>query len=294
MARGIERLKQAITPDVMRLVLQLMNDPNGFLCDRPNKDHPNKKYHDAYPEDVVKGCFITALLRGFYPVNNEWNIIGGKFYGAQNGYLRQLREIDGISDIDVAPGVPTTHNGQTVVRVALSWVLDGRKDQLLGTDGKPGRVFAVVAHGGSGPDQLIGKAVRKALKAAYEKATGSRHTLDDAADDEPAPAEDQTQEAEAPEEQGPRAVVEALVAKHGLAAVQRRGMEELAKAGVPEARVLAALGVKRRQEVTVDGLVSLREALTRLAEGEHADSVFPPADAEDRAGREAIQAEAGT
>lgn len=288
MARGLERLRQAITPEVMSLVMQLMNSPNGFLCDRPNKQN-----NSPYPVDVVKEAFITALLRGFYPVGQEWCIIAGKFYGAQNGYRRKLLEVPGVSHVEEVPGTPAVHNGQTVVRVAVRWRMNGRPDQLLDHDGKPGRVYAVVSQERSGPDQLVGKALRKALKAAYEQATGSAHALPDDAADEPAPAEDQTQEAEAPDEQSPLAVVEALVAKHGLAAVQRKAVEELAKAGVPEARVLAALGAKRRQEVTVNDLVALREALTRLAEGEAPDSVFPPADAEDRAGREAIQAEAG-
>jgi hypothetical protein len=289
MARGIERLRQAITPDVMGLVMQLMNSPNGFMTDRPSKGDPT-----PYPAEVVKEAFITALLNGFYPVGNEFNVIAKRFYGAQNGYLRKLRDVPGISDIDVVPGVPTQHNGQTVVRVAVSWALDGRKDQLLGTDGKPGRVFAVVAHGGSGPDQLVGKAVRKALKAAYEKATGSRHTLEEPADEPEVPAEEESQEPETDASEGPRSEVERLVKEHGLWRTAKAAVEHLAAAGVPEARVLATLGLRARKELTVEHLVTLKQHLDALAGGEDPDALFPPgggADAETRAEAEAIAAE---
>lgn len=272
LARGLELLRKTITPAMMAPIMGLMNTPNGFMTDRPSKSQPQ-----PYSEEVVKECFITALLHRLYPVNNEWNIIAGRFYPAQNGYRRLLREVEGITDIRIAPGVPTLHNGQTVVRVAVSWVLDGRKDQLIDHDGKPGMVFPVITHGG-GPDQAIGKALRKALKAAYEQAKGSKHTIDDGeVDEEPVPAEDVSQVPDASEEEGPRAYVERLVQARGLAGAVDLALEALAKHGVGEASLLALYRIPDRRGLTLEHLVSLKQALDGLEQGENPATLFPGA-----------------
>ncbi len=171
LGKGIEELRKALTPEVMRTILPLMNSENGFRTDRPNSKNPS-----PYTEAQIKDALITALLYGFYPVNNEFNVIAGRFYGALNGYKRKVKEIHGISDVHCAPGVPAPHNGQTVCRVALTWKLNGQRGELLGSDGKPGMAFPVA---GQSADQMIGKATRKAFKAAFELITGSEQTAPD-------------------------------------------------------------------------------------------------------------------
>lgn len=171
-ARGIERLRRAITPDILNTAMSLMNSPLGFKTDRGKDKSPYK------PEEV-KECLVSALLHGFHWTGNEFNIISGQFYGAQAGYKRLLEEVSGISDIRISPGVPTVHNGQTVVRVALSWKLRGVPDQLIGPDGKPGQPFPIITSQYMSVDALIGKAKRKAYKMAFEKATGSALTVED-------------------------------------------------------------------------------------------------------------------
>ena len=171
MARAIKSLREAMNENVMAELMPLMNSPNGFKTDRPNKSNPA-----TYSAEQVKEALITGLLAGVFPTGNELNIIAGNCYITQEGYRRKLREVPGLTDLSVAAGIPTQHNGQMVVRVAVSWVKDGRRSRLVGADDKPGRVFAVT---GSSPDQLIGKATRKALKAAFEQATNTTQTIDD-------------------------------------------------------------------------------------------------------------------
>lgn len=171
MARAISSLREAMTDKVMAELMPLMNSPNGFKTDRPNQRH-----NAPYGVDVVKEAIIAGLLGGVFPTGNEFNIIAGQCYITQEGYRRKLREVPGLTDLSVAAGIPTQHNGQMVVRVAVSWVKDGRRSRLVGADDKPGRVFAVA---GTSADQLIGKATRKALKAAFEQATGTIQTVDD-------------------------------------------------------------------------------------------------------------------
>jgi len=180
LARGIAELRKLLDDKLMAHVLPLMNSPLGFKTDRPNKR--NEK---PYSMTEVRDCLIAALLNGFYPVNNEFNIISGQFYGALNGYKRKVEEVDGITDLRVAPGVPLTHNGQTVVRVAASWRLNGIAKQLIGPDGKPGHPFPIISGEYVTADALIGKARRKAYKLIYELVTGSTLTVADGEVGEP-------------------------------------------------------------------------------------------------------------
>jgi hypothetical protein len=168
MADGIQKLRQAITPEVMRRFMSLMNTPLGFKTDRPSR-----KENTEYPESTVKDCVIAGLLAGVFPVGNEMNIISGQCYVTKEGYQRKVKELPGLTDLALNPGVPVAHNGRTVIRVAATWRHQGRAQQLLDPEGKPGRVFALITHESSSADNLVGKATRKALKAIYEQVTGS-------------------------------------------------------------------------------------------------------------------------
>lgn len=184
-ARGISTLRQRLTGEIMTEVMALMNSPLGFLTDRGPHAY-SEKNRTPYDVGVVRDCLIESLLLGLYPAGNEWNIISGRCYVTVNGWKRKLEELPGISDVRIAPGIPTLHNGQMVCRVALSWKLDGTPDQLVGPDGKPGHPFPIITHGGGTPDQTIGKARRKAYRMAYEKATGSPVTAADGDVSDPA------------------------------------------------------------------------------------------------------------
>lgn len=174
MAKGIARLRALLSDRLMQdYFMPLMNSKLGFVTDRPNEKHTH-----PYPVATVRDCLIEALLKGFYPVNNEFNIIAGNFYGAQNGWYRKVCDVAGLTDLDVIPGVPVQHNGQTVVRVVASWKLHGQAQRLSSGDNSPGRTFTIRTNSGSGPDQTLGKALAKAYKAIYRKLTGTENTLD--------------------------------------------------------------------------------------------------------------------
>jgi hypothetical protein len=187
MADAIAALRRAITPEAMTSIMGLYGSPNGFSADRPNKSN-----RTPYDEETVKECLITSLIHGFYPINKEWGIIGGNFYGQQNGYRRKLAEVAGISDISCVNGrVTRAPNSPALIRVSLRWKLHGVPDALRDPEGKPGVVYAVKCFGSEADDALIGKAIRKAYKAAYEKATGSINT-EDSRDDEVSLGDSQT------------------------------------------------------------------------------------------------------
>ncbi len=170
-AKAIEMLRAMITP-VMPLIHGLKNSPMGFLTDEKEGKSP-------YPDELIRDCVIEAMLNGVNLDGNEFNIIASKCYITQAGYWHKLKEIDGITDIDVTPGVPAMYNGQMVCRVRANWKLKGVSLRLIGADGKDGRAFAIKAGTGSTPDNITGKALRKAYKAIYEKCTGSTMTEPD-------------------------------------------------------------------------------------------------------------------
>lgn len=201
MAEGVEALRKAITPDLMKRVLSLMNKEYGFLTDKdPSKPRWSGKKQametpTPYTEAEVKEVFIHSLLRGANLIGNEWNIISGKLYLTQNYYWRKITQVKGVTDFKPRPGVPVQHNGYTVVRFGASWKYNGLNDQLYGPDDKPGLPIPVIAQDPTKPDQVIGKAARKAYKRVYEQITATRCTVDGEVEDESEAPEPSPEEA---------------------------------------------------------------------------------------------------
>jgi hypothetical protein len=175
-ARAVEMLAAALDDRVMDRILPLMNTKVGFMTDRGPH---NTKNPQPYDKATVRRVLVEALLKGFLPFNNEFNIISGGFYGARNGWQRKCEEIRGLTDLDVSPGVPVVREGRTVVRVRATWKMDGHRKELVGADGQAGRVFPIQTNSYSTDDNTIGKAYAKAYRAVYQYATGTRLTEDD-------------------------------------------------------------------------------------------------------------------
>jgi hypothetical protein len=167
--RTIVKLRDSIG-EIMPTLKALQNTSIGFLTDRK----------DGYDDDTLKTVAIESLIHGVQLTGNEFNIIRGRFYITQAGFAAKLRKTEGLSDLDVKPGTPVMKEGSASVRIAADWKYNDVRDRLTDHEGKPGRVFTVQISGPIGPDAVIGKALRKAYKAIYEKIHGSDHTIPDA------------------------------------------------------------------------------------------------------------------
>jgi hypothetical protein len=174
-SNAIEALERALDGNAMQKIIRLMNTPMGFMTDR---GLPTSKDKEPYHVDIVKRCVVEALLKGFMPVNNEFNIIAFRMMPVQNGWRRKCQEIPGITDLRVVPGIPRMDNGQMAVRVRASWLFEGKRGELLGADGNPGQTFPIQTNSYSNADNNTGKALRKAYKAIYELITGTIQTED--------------------------------------------------------------------------------------------------------------------
>lgn len=172
-SRALNDIRSQLTDSIMQeYVVPLMCSPLGFMCDRgPGCKNPN-----PYTVGELREAVLQALLQDFRLTENEFNVIAGKFYGAQAGYRRKVREIPGLTNLEEIAGTPVVEAGATKVRMAIRCKIDGKPWELKDQEGKPGRVFVIRVNEGMGADAVIGKAKRKALKAAYEEITGTKIT----------------------------------------------------------------------------------------------------------------------
>lgn len=175
LAAGMRQLRQMITPEMMTsMIMPLMNTRLGFKTDQdPSRPRYDGKPVNPYPVDVVKECLIEALLRGANPVGNEFNIIAGGTYMTKEYFERIVGRLPGVTDLEVSPGLPQMGEGSGMIRVGVSWKLNGTDDCLKDETGQKGRKFMVKINKSMGPDAVVGKATRKALAAAFRQITGS-------------------------------------------------------------------------------------------------------------------------
>lgn len=155
-AGSIQTLRNILTPEVMRPILELQNNPIGFLTDNQN----------GYNMDTVRDCLIEATLSGVFPVGNEFNIISGRCYITKAGFFHKLRDFPNFSWIET-PDVPQLNRENTgaMVKVNLEWTLNKNKfERTLN--------LAIRVNRGMGPDAIIGKAIRKARAWLWTTITG--------------------------------------------------------------------------------------------------------------------------
>ncbi len=164
-ANALHRLREEISNDMMAAIMALSGSTLGFKTDRD-------KEPKGYDIPTVKDCWIEATLKGARPTGNEWNIIAGRTYLTKEFYQRAFPSLPGVTDVECVPGVPRLVDGKTQVRMAVRWKFHGEPCELKDTEGKPGRVFVIRVNSGMGDDAVIGKAIRKALKAAYDQVAG--------------------------------------------------------------------------------------------------------------------------
>ncbi len=181
LAQGVTSLREMVDDAVMDHVMSLMNTEIGFKTDkdpaRPawNSQTNSWERPSPYPREVVKECFIQAILWGAMPVGNEFNIIASNTYLTKQYYMRAVGAIEGVTDVKNSPGAPMMNADASAakIRVAVTWRLNGKHDQLLDCEGKPGRVFEIKVNKRMGVDAIVGKALRKAYHAAFMQITGS-------------------------------------------------------------------------------------------------------------------------
>ncbi|HEY1186797.1 MAG TPA: hypothetical protein VGE74_04025 [Gemmata sp.] len=171
-AEGVTKIREVINGAVDR-IRPLAGSPLGFRTDKDSTG--------GYPPAVLVDCATEALLRGLRLTGNEWNIIGGRCYVAQAGFARLVAELDGLTDLELSPGVPVLKEGGALVEYSAKWRIDGKPMSVT-------RTIPIRVNNGMGADAILGKAKRKILAAVYERVTGSALSEGEADDVPLAPA----------------------------------------------------------------------------------------------------------
>ena len=166
-ALAIGELRSLLTPEVMRPIMALMNTPLGFLTDRTGRPNWKGEIKPLYTEDIVRDVMVEGILRGFYPVGNELNIIADRFYGAKNGFRRKVTTHPGLTEFRDNYGIPKVQGeAGAIIETKATWKLNGHPDSIE-------RTFAVKGDKYAGADSYTGKATRKLLAAVWERISGT-------------------------------------------------------------------------------------------------------------------------
>jgi hypothetical protein len=174
MALAMKQVKDLLTPAMVQSFMHLQGTPLGFLTDKDKTG--------GYDAATLQDVLAEAFLRGFYPINNEFNVISGRFYGAKNGFYRKVCEFKGLTDLELRPGVPVMQGGGALVPYTARWRLNEIPCEMRrichdeGGGGPLDQRIPVKVNQGMGADAIIGKATRKILAAIYQQISGTEMT----------------------------------------------------------------------------------------------------------------------
>lgn len=161
----VSLLREAMTDEVMqRVFMPLMNTKIGFLTDHTGKPRGNRPPLQPYSVNVVRDAIIDAVSIGLLPTGNQFNIIAERMYPTKEGYTALLRRMGVKYYIDISYDRSQTKGfAEIPCKITYSW--QGEKNSFSIT-------ATVKKDDYSSPDQLRGKAERRAKKALYEYLTG--------------------------------------------------------------------------------------------------------------------------
>lgn len=161
----VSLLRKALTQEVMETVfMPLMNTKIGFLTDRNGRPNSRGEVKPLYSVEVVRDAVIDAVAIGLLPTGNQFNIIAERMYPTKEGYTALLRKLGVKYFIDVSYDKSQTQ-GFAEIPCKITYQYNGEKNGFS-------IVATVKKDNYSSPDQLRGKAERRAKKALYEYITG--------------------------------------------------------------------------------------------------------------------------
>lgn len=161
----VSLLRQALTDEVMAAVfMPLMNTKIGFLTDRNGRPNSRGEVKPTYAQPVVRDAIIDAVAIGLLPTGNQFNIIAERMYPTKEGYTALLKKLGVKYFIEVSYDKSQTQ-GFAEIPCKITYQHNGEKNGFS-------IVATVKKDSYSSPDQLRGKAERRAKKALYEYITG--------------------------------------------------------------------------------------------------------------------------
>lgn len=157
-ANSIKELKNLLTPEYMKPIMELQGNKLGFRTDKDSSG--------GYPEHIVKNCLIEAVLMGLQPYNNEFNIIAGNTYPTKEGMGSLLKQIPGLW-YEIIPQLPRVNGGSAAILMKIRWKIFNGVEQNREID------LPIKVNNFMGTDAIIGKATRKARAWLFFTITGN-------------------------------------------------------------------------------------------------------------------------
>jgi hypothetical protein len=154
-------------PGVMNAVLSLQGSAIGFRTDKDSTG--------GYNQAQIKDALIESVMRGLYPVGNEFNIISARSYTTKEGFGRLLKELPGLTNVNIQCSIPHMVGQGATVKVSI-------KANFKGNPIDENLEFAIRVNAGMGADAITGKSTRKARAWLYGYLTGSEIPEGDAED----------------------------------------------------------------------------------------------------------------
>lgn len=160
LADGIQVLRELLTADYMKNIMNLQGSKLGFRTDKDKKQDGTKG--DGYPLEIVKDCLIEATLIGLEPVGNHWNILAGNMYVTKEG-AEYLLNKEGVKHI-LRFGSPKIDQQQKVARldVEVEWTYNGEKNKEVVPISTKWNAYTT-------EDAIQGKATRKSRVWLYNR-----------------------------------------------------------------------------------------------------------------------------
>lgn len=161
----VSLLRQALTDEVMDAVfMPLMNTKIGFLTDHTGKARGNRPPLQPYGREIVRDAIIDAVTVGLMPTGNQFNIIAERMYPTKEGYTALLRRL-GVKYFIETGYDKGQAEGFAEIPCKITYSYGGERNAFSIT-------ATVKKDSYSSPDQIRGKAERRAKKALYEYITG--------------------------------------------------------------------------------------------------------------------------
>lgn len=156
---AILQLETLLDAEYMKPIISLQSTSLGFRTDKDLKKDQNGSYvkGDGYPVEIVRRCLIEAVLKGYQPTNNEFNIIGGNMYPTKNGLERKANEWQGLKySIIQTIKLFSVEKGSALVDAQIKWEINNiQREETVPIPLKIDKWTSV--------DAVIGKGKRKAL-----------------------------------------------------------------------------------------------------------------------------------
>ena len=157
MAGAIQTLRELLTEEIMKPIMSWQGSQLGFKSDKDKTG--------GYPLDVVRDCLITAVLQGFMPTGNQFNIIAGNCYITKEGFEYRLPLVQGLV-YSVTHELPRIQGEKAGVVMNIEWSMNGEPTRKKSID------FPIKVNAYSSADAVIGKGKRKAYAWLYSHVTG--------------------------------------------------------------------------------------------------------------------------